>query len=182
MLTASFPSTNHTVRKDESTMTPQEVISQTYLTSSMVLRTYLSDLTDAELLYRPGRGCQHLAWQLGHLIASEPGLLNGVCPGAGAELPSGFAEQHAKDKSDSNSASDFCTKDEYLRLMDLNQQAALKAFASVTAEQLDESGPEFMKPMFPTVGSILILVATHAMMHAGQFVPVRRSLGKPVLI
>jgi hypothetical protein len=29
---------------------------------------------------------------------------------------------------------------------------------------------------------MFILIATHPMMHAGQFVPVRRALGKPVAI
>jgi hypothetical protein len=36
--------------------------------------------------------------------------------------------------------------------------------------------------MFPTVGHIYLLIATHQLMHAGQFVPVRRALGKPVVI
>ena len=38
--------------------------------STMVLKTYISDLDDADLMRRPGEGCNHLAWQLGHLIAS----------------------------------------------------------------------------------------------------------------
>jgi hypothetical protein len=36
--------------------------------------------------------------------------------------------------------------------------------------------------MFPTMASMFILTATHPLMHAGQFVPVRRALGKPVVI
>jgi hypothetical protein len=36
--------------------------------------------------------------------------------------------------------------------------------------------------MFPTAGHIYLLIATHGLMHAGQFVPVRRKLGKPVVI
>ncbi len=163
-------------------MNANDIIANTYQTSTMVLKTYFSDLSDADLMHRPGPGCNHLAWQLGHLIASEVGLLNSVCPGMAAELPAGFVERHAKDKANGDSPAAFDTKDEYIRLMELNQQAALKAFASVSETQLDEPGPEHFKPMFPTVGSVLILVATHAMMHAGQFVPVRRSLGKPVLI
>ena len=33
--------------------------------SSMVLKTYISDLEDADLMLRPGEGCNHLSWQLG---------------------------------------------------------------------------------------------------------------------
>ena len=36
--------------------------------------------------------------------------------------------------------------------------------------------------MAPTVGALFVLIANHPMMHAGQFVVVRRKLGKPVVI
>ena len=39
-----------------------------------------------------------------------------------------------------------------------------------------------LRRRFPTVGSIFTLIATHPMMHAGQFVVVRRQLGKPIVI
>jgi uncharacterized damage-inducible protein DinB len=163
-------------------MTPQEVLAQTYQTSSMVLTTYISDLSDADLLHRPGVGCNHLNWQLGHLISSEVGLLEMVVPGAGAKLPPGFAEKYKKDAAANDDVSAFANKEELTTLINANQEAALKAFASVSDEQLSQPGPPHMQPMFPTVGSILILVATHGLMHCGQFVPVRRALGKPVLI
>jgi len=163
-------------------MKAQDVLSSAYEMSDMVLRTYIGDLSDADLLHRPGAGCNHLAWQLGHLIASEVSLLNGVCPNAAAELPSGFAERYSKATASIDSPSSFDTKDAYLKLMDANKAAALKAIASVSEDRLSESGPDHFKPMFPTVGSVLLLVATHGLMHCGQFVPVRRSLGKPVLI
>jgi hypothetical protein len=163
-------------------MTPQEVLAQTYKTSSMVLTTYLSDLSDEDLLHRPGVGCNHLNWQLGHLISSEVELLEMVVPGAGATLPPGFAEKYKTATAQSNELSAFATKVELTTLMTANQEAALKAFASVSDEQLSQPGPPHMQPMFPTVGSILILIATHSLMHCGQFVPVRRALGKPVLI
>jgi hypothetical protein len=39
-----------------------------------------------------------------------------------------------------------------------------------------------MRRICPTIGSFLILVGNHPMMHAGQFATVRRLLDKPVLI
>jgi hypothetical protein len=163
-------------------MTPQDVLIQTYMTSSMVLTTYISDLSDEELLTHPGVGCNHLNWQLGHLISSEVGLLEMVVPGAGATLPPGFAEKYTKETTQNNDLAAFATKEELIALMTANQEAALKAFASVSDARLSEPGPSHMQPMFPTVGSILVLVACHGLMHCGQFVPVRRVLGKPVLI
>ena len=49
--------------------------------SDFVLKTYVSDLTDGELLTHAVKGVNHLAWQLGHLISSEQQLLSAICPG-----------------------------------------------------------------------------------------------------
>ena len=32
-------------------------------TSALVLSRYVEDLSDAELMERPGPGCNHIAWQ-----------------------------------------------------------------------------------------------------------------------
>lgn len=147
-----------------------------------VLKTYFGDLTDAELMSRPGPGCNHLAWQLGHLIKSEVGLLNQVCPGAAPELPAGFAEKHSKETVGSNDASKFCTKQQYIDLLDSVRNATKVALDKLSDADLDKPGPEEMRSFCPTVGSFFILIATHPMMHAGQFVPVRRALGKPIVM
>ncbi len=146
-----------------------------------VLKGYFGDLTDAELMKRPGPGCNHLAWQLGHLISSEAGLLNQICPGAAPELPAGFAEQHSKETISSDDASKFCTKQQYTDLLDKVRTASKVALGQLPEADLDKPGPEKMRDFCPTVGSFFSLIATHPMMHAGQFVPVRRALGKPVL-
>jgi hypothetical protein len=78
-------------------MKAQDAINATLGTSSVVLSRYLDDLSDADLMQRPGPGCNHIAWQLGHLIASENQLLESVAPGAGIKLPEGFAEKHSKE-------------------------------------------------------------------------------------
>ena len=163
-------------------MNAQETLTATQSMSMMVLKSYLSDLTDAELLTRPGVGCNHIAWQLGHLIQSEAQLLNAVCPGAAAELPAGFKEQHSKETAGENSASKFLTKAEYLELFDKVQASSMAALAKLSEADLDKPSPEQFQAYAPTVGNMFVLIATHPMMHVGQFVPVRRALGKPVLM
>ena len=150
--------------------------------SAMVLTKYISDLSDNELMMRPGPGCNHVAWQLGHLISAEVSLLNMVCPGKGAELPAGFAENHSKDAAGSDDRAQFATKQEYLELFEKVRSATKAALAELSAADLDQPGPEQFRNMFPTVGHLFVLISTHGMMHAGQFVPLRRALGKPVLI
>lgn len=150
--------------------------------SLMVLKSYFADFDDAELMRRPTAGCNHLAWQLGHLISSEVSLLNMVAPGAGPELPAGFNEHHAKENQASNDAAQFCTKQQYIELFDKVRAASNAALDALPDAQLDVPGPERLRSLVPTVGHMFVLIATHPMMHAGQFVVVRRELGKPVVI
>ncbi len=163
-------------------MQAKDAIGATLNFSDMVLKAYISDLSDAELLQRPHPGCNHLAWQLGHLIASERDLLEMLQPGAGPELPACFADKQAKGNVGSDRPEDFCTRQEYLELTDKLHAATRQLLADYPEESLDLPSPEGIRHLSPTMGDLFLLVATHPMMHVGQFVPVRRALGKPVLI
>ncbi|QEG42419.1 DinB family protein [Roseimaritima ulvae] len=163
-------------------MNAQDVIRQTAGTSMMVVNAYLSDLDDSELCSRPGPGCNPIAWQLGHLISSECRLLDSICPGSAATLPDGFDEQHSKDNANKDQPGDFCSKQEYLDLFTRVHAASMAALEQLSEADLDAPAPEHMREMFPTVGAMFVLIATHPMMHVGQWVPARRALGKPVVI
>ena len=163
-------------------MTSLDAIRAAFATSDMVLQSYVSDLSDAELLTRPGEGCNHIAWQLGHLISSEGQLLNMLRGGSALALPEGFADKHSKEATGCDDPSQFCTKEEYLNLYQQARENSLATLAQFTEEELDAEGPEPFRQMCPTVGSVAILIATHPMMHVGQFVPVRRALDKPIVI
>ena len=78
-------------------MNAKDAIRSSANLSALVLKTYISDLDDADLMRRPGEGCNHLAWQLGHLISSEVQLLNCIAPEQGPELPDAFADVHSKE-------------------------------------------------------------------------------------
>lgn len=147
-----------------------------------VLEKYVSDLDDADLMRRPAPGCNHLAWQLGHLISSESGLINMVRPGQGGELPAGFREAHAKDNAGSDDPAQFRTKQEYVDLYRSVREATLRVLDGVTDVDLNAPGPEAFRNVFPRVLDLFNLIGTHPLMHAGQFVVVRRQLGKPILI
>lgn len=163
-------------------MNTLDAIKQTYGFSQMVLNGYLGDLSDADLLVRPADGCNHVAWQLGHLISSEGNLLEMIAPGAAATLPDGFEENHSKENAGSDDAASFLTKAEYIELFQKAQAATFAALDGMSDSDLDKPGPESMKDFCPTVGSLFILIATHVMMHVGQFVPLRRKLQKPIVM
>jgi len=146
-----------------------------------VTKAYLSDLTDEDLLVRAVEGSNHIAWQLGHLIASERSLLKAI----GAEvpdLPEGFEEIHGKDNTSSDDPAQFLSKDEYFALMKKMHAAAAAAIGDVKKSDLDEPSPKNMRDYFPTVGAVLMMMGSHEMMHSGQIAAIRRKLGKPVVI
>lgn len=149
---------------------------------SMVIKSYVSDLDDADLMRRPTEGCNHLAWQLGHLISSEVQLLEMAAPGKAAQLPEGFAEAHSKEAAANDNAADFHGKEKYLEVFDQVRSATLAALEEYPEADLDNPSPEHFREFCPTMGDIFTLIATHPMMHAGQFVIVRRQLDKPILM
>lgn len=159
-------------------MNSREAIQSSIDLAEMVASGYVKDLTDGQLMMRPHPGCNHINWQLGHLIAAENFFLNKVKEGAAPPLPAGFAEKYTKETAASNDAAQFATKDELLRLHAANLAALRSTVASLTDADLDRAtGIEYA----PTVGVLLALQGGHWLMHAGQWVIVRRALGKPAI-
>jgi hypothetical protein len=142
----------------------------------------VSDLSDADLLVRPAPGANHIAWQLGHLIAAERSLLAPELPGAAyPELPVGWNDQHGKSMAAVEPAKGFATKAEYLNQFAKMREATLAALAKLSDADLDKPVSGNMKKFAPTLGALLMLQSNHTLMHAGQFTVVRRKLGKPVI-
>lgn len=161
-------------------MNSKDIIKQLVEQCHMITRSYVDDLTDKDLLVRSVPTANHIAWQLGHVLSSDHQLLEGIGQPAPA-LPTGFAAAHTKETSTSNDPAKFFKKADYIRLMDQMKAAALAAIDSTPEQILDQPGPESMREYAPTVAAVLSLLGTHWLMHAGQFVPIRRKLGKPAM-
>src|SRR5260370_22700339 len=86
---------------------------------------YLEDMSDADILLRPVPNANHIAWQLGHLIASECRLGQRLPGSTYPELPAGFSEQHTKDTSKIDPPKGFGTKAQYLALFNKVREATL---------------------------------------------------------
>ncbi len=159
-----------------------KVIETALASTQHILPMYLSDLTDADLLVRPVPGANHIAWQLGHLIASEIHLVRSQLPNAAfPELPAGFAEQHGKEKAAQEPPKGFGGKEQYVALFNRVREATKAAAAKLSEADLDRPTKGDMAPFAPTLGAFMVLVSNHTLMHVGQFSAVRRKLGKPVL-
>jgi hypothetical protein len=143
-----------------------------------VVQSYLEDLSDQDLLRRPVANANHIAWQLGHLIKSEHNLNNMVCPDSMPDLPAGFADQHSDEAATNDDSSAFCTKDEYLQAMETQRAGTLALLDKLSDDELEKPAPEQIQKFGATVGAVIAGQSSHWMMHAGQWVIVRRQLGK----
>jgi hypothetical protein len=148
---------------------------------TVVVKSYLEDLSDQELLVRPADGANHIAWQLGHLIASEHQLIEQVCPGSLPDLPEGFAEKYTKETSTVDDPGAFHSKEEYLKLMDEQRAGLLTALEKLSDEDLEKPSPESLQEFWATVGAVFSGQGMHWMMHAGQWAVIRRQLGRQPL-
>jgi hypothetical protein len=145
-----------------------------------ITTAYVQDLTDADLMLRAVPGMNHIAWQLGHLITASNGMLTGLGQPAPA-LPAGFKENYTKETAASDDRAKFATKAVYLDLAAKTKAASLAALDAIPESKLDDPGPEAMREYAPTVAAVLSMLGAHWLMHAGQFVAVRRKLGKAPL-
>jgi hypothetical protein len=161
-------------------MDAKGVLRQSVELSHMITRAYVDDLTDADLFVRSVPGANHIAWQLGHLVAGTQQML-GMLGHPSPALPEGFAAAHTAETSSVNDPAKFSTKDEYVTLLEQMKAAALAAIDATPESALDQPAPEAMREYAPTVSAALGVVAMHPTMHAGQFVPIRRKLGKAPL-
>lgn len=158
-------------------MNAQTAIGNVLATGEMVGMAYIGDLSDAELMQRPHRKCNHINWQIGHLIVSENQLVGKIA--TMPSLPSGFAEKYSKEKAISDDPSQFVKKDELLSAYRDQRNATLGVLSGMNADELArETGIEYA----PTRGALISLMGEHWLMHSGQWVIVRRENGKPIVI
>jgi DinB family protein len=147
------------------------------MTSQIVNQT-LEDLTDKEMLHRPHPECNHINWQLGHLIVAEHGLIEKELPGAMPPLPAGFAEKYAMDKTKVDDPKALASKEELLRVYHEQRAGLIKAFEKSSEADLGRKTEGWT----PNVGSLFLAAASsHWLMHVGQWSVIRRQLGRKPL-
>lgn len=148
-----------------------------------ILNSYVGDLSDEELLLVPVPGMNHIAWQFGHLIAVERMAVESIKPDSCPELPAGFEGVHStKPETKGTEPAQFYSKADYLKFYTAQRAATKAVIESLPEADLDKPTTGGFARIAPTVGAVLNLVGQHYLMHAGQFVPVRRATGKPVTI
>jgi hypothetical protein len=162
-------------------MNAKEAIRISLGASQRLLPMYLDDLSDADILVRPVSTANHIAWQIGHVIASECRIGRQLPGSTYPELPAGFAEQHTKHTCSIDPPKGFGTKTQYLELFNKVRQATLASLERLPETDLDKPASGDVAKIAPTLGALLLLAASHSVLHIGQFSAARRKLGKPLV-
>ena len=160
-------------------MKPSEAIKLSVDTADMITRGYLEDMSDDEMMHRLTAGCNHIKWQLGHLIAADHEMVNGCCEGAMPPLPAGFAEKYTKEASTVDDPAAFDSKADLIKLFDQQRAAAMATLANLSEEDLEQPSPENMRGYAPNVAAVFSMLGIHWTMHSGQWAVIRRQLGRP---
>jgi DinB superfamily len=147
--------------------------------ADFMVQGYLADITPQELLQRPAPDANHIAWQLGHLIAAEHRLIEAAAPGSMQPLPAGFTERHTKDMATSDNPADFLSKDEYLKIASDARSNTLKALDQLSEADFDKPVIGRVPPFVKCAGHCFVTVGSHWVSHTGQWVVLRRKLGRP---
>lgn len=163
-------------------MNAKDAIIKSFESAVFVMSSYLSDLTDQEMLVRPHPAANHISWQLGHIISSGNQMLNCLDKDAAPKLPIGFEDRYNKENTSLDATDKFDSKTVYLELLSKQKDALAASLEKLSESDLDTAGPESMKNYAPTLGMIGLMMGSHLMMHTGQVAVLRRSLGKPILI
>ncbi len=162
-------------------MDTKAAIKQAIDSAHMISTSYLGDLTDEEMMHRPAPGCNHIKWQVGHLIASENSMISQCLPDAMPALPEGFAEKYSKETATSDDAAAFDSKEDLMKVYEQQRAATLAALEKIDVADLSKEGPEAIRSYCPNYGAAFLMQDTHWMMHAGQWAVVRRQLGREPL-
>jgi hypothetical protein len=164
-------------------MNAKDLIRRVAQSNDFIVSAYLADFSDADLLVRPVEQAHHVAWQLGHLIQAEQSLLKSAAPSAPTiELPAGWDKQYSAESGKVSPPTGFATKSEYLALYQRSRANFLKALDAATDADFERPTQGRLARVAPTTADMFLLIANHPMMHVGQWVVVRRKLGKPVVI
>ena len=150
-------------------------------------RTYtlglLADIPEKDWFWMPASGVTHIAWQVGHLAASQYHLtlarLRGVQPADQALFPAdNFVELFGRASTPLPDREKYPTPTVLLSTLKTITAQGMKVVSSLTEEALDQP-TEVPKPhrIMTTKLSALWWCSQHEFLHAGQIGLLRRLLG-----
>ncbi len=157
-----------------------EAIAQALDGSLKLLQFFVHDFQPNEFLHRavPKGNCA--AWILGHLTITDRSILTRLGVTDLPDLPEDFEKRFGMDEA-SASAGDFGDVSIIMPELVKHREMLIAKVKSMSADEFAKP-LEKPRPLFKNIGDMLLFIASHMSMHAGQITIIRRSLGRPPLV
>jgi hypothetical protein len=143
----------------------------------------LEDIDQSTWFNMPAPGINHVAWQVGHLAASQVSLIHVRCFAKDYDrcAPPGFREMFGKGSTPNANPGAYPPLADVRAAFDRIQAEALDLIASMSESDLNSPAGAEPHPLFSTKQGAIATTAMHETFHAGQIALLRRLAGKPPL-
>lgn len=141
----------------------------------------IADIDESQWFFQPGPGLGHVAWQLGHLAASQIVLVHMRCFGRKFEdcAPADYMGTFARGSTPVADPSKYPSIKMIREFFNRTQAEVLDKVSGLSAADLDQATEPH--PMFTNRGGAIGMAAMHETFHAGQIAMIRRLMGKTFL-
>ena len=156
----------------------KDAVRTQFTVADFMVDKYLADLTQSELLTRPAPDANHIAWQLGHLISAETRLIEAAAPGSMPACPTVFTKGIPKIRPRAITRPIFSLRKSTSSLPNPCGQRRSKRLDAQSESDLDRPVTGRLPPWIKCAGDCFVTAAGHWVLHAGQWVVLRRKLGR----
>ncbi len=143
----------------------------------------LADIDESRWFDPPGRNLGHVAWQVGHLAASQIVLIHMRCSGKQFAdcAPGEYQKLFARGSTPVADAAAYPTIPVIRAFFDRMHAECLGMISQMPASELDKPAGADPHPMFANKAGAIGMAAMHESFHAGQIALIRRLQGKAAL-
>jgi hypothetical protein len=157
-------------------MNPREHVIEILTFSRRMTDQLLEDIPDDKLLYQPLEGGNHALWVMGHLAVTDD-MFAGLYDGGSTRLPESYTNVFGMGSTPTSDPAGYPPVAEVRQQYAATRQRVLDAVRTADDATLDSAPPKDFEGFGPDRLGLLISVAWHEGLHAGQLTIVRRSLG-----
>jgi len=143
----------------------------------------LADVEESRWFQPPAPGLGHVAWQVGHLAASQVILLQMRCFGKQFAdcAPAEYQKTFARGSTPVADPRAYPTIPVIREFFERTQNQSIEMIRVMPPSELDKPAGADPHPMFANKGGAIGMAVMHETFHAGQIALIRRLFGKSFL-
>jgi hypothetical protein len=147
-----------------------------------LLAKMVEDVPDERMCQQPPGLPNHAAWQIGHITLARSFVAREL--GASLQIPETLPPLFGRGSTPTSNRNAYPSKKDLLDRFNIAQAALMENALKVDPARLaGEHGIERLRPVFPTLGHLIVGVALfHDGFHLGQLGNWRRAMGLPSVI